>query len=203
MKTIKPLITIILLLIIQVSFAQKNYSAGYVITLENDTIHGKIRDRFPFRFHTAHKKIKIIDQNGEKTKFKAKEVKGYSKSGIIEYMTVQDDLGKSFARVLLDGDIKLLTIHKSGTHSLSEPNAAGGISSTHDTYSDHHYFLYNSATSQATKVNPFIFKNQMGEYFSDYEKLAKMIENKELRIQDLEIIVTRYNNRHKNQPAAK
>ncbi len=203
MKTIKPVLTFLLLILFNVSFGQKNYSTGYVITLENDTIHGKIRDRFSFRFHAAHKKIKIIDQNGEKTKFKAKDIKGYSKAGIVDYMTVQDDFGKSFARLLIDGNIKLLTVHKSGTHSFSDSNAVGGISSTHETYSEHYYYLYDSATSKVTEVNPFNFKKQMAEYFSDDEELARMIENKELRIQDLEIIVTQYNNKHTNQKPAK
>lgn len=185
--------TFLFISIFMFGFGQKNYSDGYVITLQNDTLHGKIRDRFLIRFQLAPNIIKYMDNNKIITKYKPKEIKGYSKAGLVNYMTIQDDFNKNFARILINGEIKLLTIRKSGSYSNSSSNGIGGTDTSYDSYSKDLYFLYNSLTSQTTKVYQIDFKNQMTNYFSDYEELKILINNKELRYSDLEIIVEKYN----------
>ena len=193
MKTFKLGFTILFLSIFTLSFGQKNYSEGYIITLENDTVHGKIRDRFGMRLQIAPSKINFIDSNGNTIKYLPKDIKGYSKAGIVDYLTIQDDFGKNFARLLVDGEIKLLMIKKKGTNMTSTPNGQGGFTTGQSTYSYDAYYLFNTRTSIAKKVIQLDFKNQMADYFSDYEKLKNMILNKELRYRDLEIIVETYN----------
>ena len=193
MKTIKLGFTFLLLSIFTFSFGQKNYSEGYIITLQNDTIHGKIRDRFGIRLQIAPSKINFIDSKGTIIKYLPKDIKGYSKAGIIDYLTIQDDFGKNFAKLIVDGDVKLLTIKKSGTRMASTPNSTGGFTTTQSSYSNDVYYLYNTKTSNTTKVYQLDFKNQMTDYFSDYDKLKNMILNKELRYSDLEVIVETYN----------
>ena len=95
--------------------------------------------------------------------------------------------------MIVDGDVKLLTIRKTGTRMTSTPNATGGYTTGQSSYSNDVYYLYNTKTSITTKVYQLDFKNQMAGYFSDYVKLKNMILNKELRYRDLEIIVETYN----------
>ena len=137
-------------------------------------------------------KINFIDSTGTKIKYLPKDINGYSKAGIVDYLTIQDDFGKNFARLLIDGEIKLLAIKNAGTNLSSTPNGQGGFTTGYSTYSNDVYYLFNSRTS-ITKVLQLDFKNQMADYFSDYDKLKKMIINKELRYHDLEIIVETYN----------
>lgn len=186
MKKIRLGFTLIFLSIFSFSFGQKNYSEGYIITWENDTIHGKIRDHFSSRSTFAPGIIKFIDNSGLTTKYLPTDIKGYSKAGFENYMTIQDDFGKNFARLIVEGNVKLLTIKKSG--SFPGSNGAGGYNT-----SSISYYLYDSTTSKTTKVNPLYFKSQMAEYFSEYSALKEMILNKELRNEDIEIIVKKYN----------
>lgn len=189
MKTIRLGFTLIFLSILTFSFGQKNYSEGYIITWENDTIHGKIRDNFSSRSTFAPGIIKFIDKSGLTTKYLPTDIKGYSKAGFENYMTIQDDFGKNFARLIVAGNVKLLTIKKSGAFPVSN----AGVGYTTSSINSISYYLYNPTTSQTTKVNPLYFKDQMAEYFSEYAELKEMIINKELRYQDIEIIVKKYN----------
>lgn len=193
MKTIKLGFTFLFFSIFTISFGQKNYSEGYIITLQNDTIHGKIRDRFGMRLEIAPSKINFIDSTGTIVKYLPKDIKGYSKAGIIDYLTIQDNFGKNFGKLIVDGDVKLLTIKKSGTRMASNPNATGGFTTIQSRYSNDVYYLYNTKTSNTTTVYQLFFKNRMADYFSDYDKLKTMILNKELRYRDLEVIVATYN----------
>lgn len=98
MRTFKLGLTILFLAVFTLCYGQKNYSDGYIITLQNDTIQGKIRDRFGMRLQIAPRKINFIDSTGTTIKYLPKELKGYSKAGIVDYLTIQDDFGKNFAR---------------------------------------------------------------------------------------------------------
>ncbi|MDH5598310.1 MAG: hypothetical protein OEY34_04250 [Cyclobacteriaceae bacterium] len=198
MKTIKLGFTLFILFIFQLSFAQKNYSDGYIITLANDTLHGKVRDKF-VAFLIAQEKINFMDNDGNVTKYLAKDIKGYSKAGLLVYLTVPDNFGKKFAKLVVDGEVKLLILTKTGTNTASSPNGAGGFNHTQSSYSKDIYYLYESNTEKSTIVMRLDFKNQMANYFSDYEKLKNMILNKELRYNDLEVIVETYNKWKKEQ----
>ncbi len=193
MRTFKFGVTILLLSIFTLSFGQKSYSEGYIVTLHNDTIHGKIRDGFGMFLSMAPSKIKFIDSKGTTKKYFPKDIKKYSKAGIVDYVTIKDGFRKDFAKLIVDGDIKLLTIKKSGTHMTQTMNGQGGFTTSHSTYSNNVYYLFNSRNSNTKKVYQLGFKNQMANYFSDYEKLKDMILNKKLRYPDIEIIVEAYN----------
>lgn len=182
------------LVLTQTTFAQKNYSEGFIITLEHDTIYGRVRDRFPFRFPYAADKVVLMDSNGVKMKYIPREITGYSKAGMVNYLTIQDGLKKSFARLLVDGDIKLLTIRKTNTHTYAMPNGTGGFyTGFGGSYTYDVLYLYKTSTSVTTKVTHLDFKNSMAVYFYDCQPVREMIMNKELRYNDLEIIVEKYN----------
>ena len=172
-------------------FSQKNFSDGYIITVENDTVQGKVRDKFAF----SSRKVDFIDNQGNKCTYHPKDINGYSKSGIIDYMSIQEDILREFARIVVDGEIRLLKVQKTGTTTTS--NTTGGTN--YNSYSQDLFYLYNTRTKLTTRVLKLDFKNFVSDYFSDNIKLKEMILNKELRFGDLEIIVETYNKWKRNQ----
>lgn len=178
--------TLFFILSCDVLYSQKKFSEGYVITTSRDTLHGKVRDEFL----VSSAKIEFISAEGEKMTFAARDIYGYSKAGVVDYMTIKSDLLKEFARVVVDGDIRLLLIHKKG--------ASSGINSSDDNSSFDaeevaYFYLYNTQYEDLMHISAFDFKNVAADYFSADDKLEAMILNKELRYNDLEIIVETYN----------
>lgn len=169
--------------------AQKNYTEGYIITLNNDTIRGKVKDRFPFRFKLAAKKISFIDSTGIEKDYLPKDIAGYSKADIANYLSIDMTFSKEFARIIVDGYITLVSFKSEG--ATSTMNANGGM--TFGSYSNETFYLYDRITKITTEVSSIGFKDAMADYFSDFPKLKEMIINKELRYADLEIIVEKYN----------
>ncbi len=186
MRTNRLFFLILINLIPSFTFAQKGYTKGFLITQNQDTLHGKIKDNL-FSMNSTHNTISFIDKDGQKSKFKAKEIQGYSKADIIDYVSIKDGSHR-FAKVLVDGEIKLLssTTESSGMHS--DCNYT-----TTFTYKVKFYYLYNSSSKQITKVAPITFKNQVSDYISEYSALKEQVANKELRFDDLEIIIEKYN----------
>ncbi len=184
----------ILLGLFFVSKAQKNYCDGYIITLKNDTIRGKVKDNFPFRVTGLVKKISFIDSTGIEKDYLPKEIKGYSKEDIANYLSIEIGFSKDFAKVIIDGEVSLLSYKYSTTNSAFVPNGGGGGGSwTHTPSSSESFFLYKRNTGSLIEVTRLGFRDMLSTYFSDYKELKEMIERKELRYSDLEIIVGKYN----------
>lgn len=174
---------------VTVETAMRDYSYGYIITLQNDTIYGRIKDRFPDRGPLAYDKVVLKDKNGDKTKYYPIDIKGYCKGDEEYYLSIQDGSMKFFAKVIVDGEVKLLRIHKRTT--LAYPTGGGNVGYISDSYTT--YYLYKTTTGEATKVKQRDFYRVMSEYFNDCEPVSQMILNKELCYKDLEIIVEKYN----------
>jgi hypothetical protein len=127
------------------------------------------------------KKIEFIDSTGKKTTIFPNEINGYSKADVANYLSIDINNEKDFAKIVNDGNITLLTYTQQTANTFMGP-------SQYVTY-----FLYNRLTHKTQRVIQLNFKESMAEYFSDYPELQKMIINKELRYNDLEIIVEKYN----------
>lgn len=190
------------------TLAQKKFCDGYIITLKDDTIRGIVRDNFPFRIALAAKKISFIDASGIEKKYLPDDIKGYSKGGIANYISLDFGFGKDFARIVVDGEVTLLSFESINRNSTFVPvsGLSGGISGggtwSNSTSTTESLYLYNRRTNSTTGVNLLGFKSLMAAYFSDYIELKEMIENKELEYSDLEIIVEKYNRwKSKNKPS--
>lgn len=195
MKTYTILICIVLSFTTASLSAQFNFTEGYVITWHNDTIHGKIRE-ISIIFKGVF--VELKDKQSTIINFTPKDIKKYSKSGIIDYMLIEIGWNKEFARVIKDGEIKLLLIKTPRTNTQAEefdPKHFGN-----DYYYDQ-YYLYNTANSRLTTVYKGEFRNDMADYFGDDPELSEMILNEELSYPELEIIVEKYNNWKRNQAA--
>lgn len=190
--------TLIVICILLGSFyltkGQKNFTDGYIITLNNDTIRGKVKDNFPLRLSGLAKKISFIDSSGVKNDYLPKDIKGYSKGDIVNYISIDIGFGKDFAKVIVDGEISLLSCKSVGYRSTFAPSGgAGGGSWSHTASSSESFFLYRKYTGSLTEVTRIGFRDLVSGYFSDYKELKEMIDKKELRYSDLEIIVEKYN----------
>jgi len=183
--------TILFISLFAGAFAQKGYSEGYIITLKKDTIRGKVKDKTGL--HIGPRKITFITGNGDENGYLPKDIRGYSKAGVVDYLIVKDDFTRNFARLTIDGDVKLFYIKKSGKYKGSRPNGVGGFKATQKPVPNYEYYLYNTESAKTTKVSQLEFKEQMSEYFADAAELKSMISNDELQYSDMETIVEKYN----------
>lgn len=188
-------ITFILLVAGFTTIAQKSFCEGYIVTLKNDTIRGKVKDNFPTRFSFAPKKIAFIDNSGIEKVYMPKNLSGYSKADIDNYLSVDFGNGKNFLKIEIDGYISLLSIKGKGTSTMYFPNGAGGTTmSMGGTYETETFYLYRKHDGTFLEVTKFGFKDWVANFLADYAKLKDMILNKELGYNDIEIIVRMYNN---------
>jgi len=182
MKKLQIVLTAVAILLALPGLAQKNYSKGYVITNQSDTLHGVIKDSGLFTGNTS---IRFIDEAGVKHKFTARDIAGYSKGDIIEYQSLSIGWDTKFAEVVEDGPVRLLRTY--------EEDWGGIITDDYDDDIEKVYYLVNKENSITTKVSMFNFKKRMSSYFSDHAELEAMILNKELRYRDIRVIVGTYN----------
>lgn len=188
---------IVICILFSLSFvtkAQKNFCDGYIITLNNDTIRGKVKDNFPFRLAGIVRKISFIDSSGLKKDYLPKDIKGYSKADIANYISIDIGFSKDFAKIIIYGEVSLLSYKSTGTNSTFVANGgAGGGTWSHSASSSESFFLYRKNSGSLIEVTRLGFRDLASAYFSDYKELKEMIEKKELRYSDLEIIVEKYN----------
>jgi hypothetical protein len=202
----KKTIIISLIFLIQFSFAQNRFAPGYLYTGNNDSIAGKIRDRLFFA--SSGKKIKFIGADGITKKFKAKNLYGYSKLGLVKYLSIPSSIfgGRlRFMKVIEDGGLTLLTFtqrHSSGT---SYGSSYGGFSN--GMYTGHsgsttstRFFIFKKGVKGKTGRVPYVgFKNFMLEYVSDDAEVKKLVEEKSLTYSDVQLIIKKYNDNLKKK----
>ena len=174
--------------------AQKSFSEGYIVTLTNDTIKGKIKDYFPARFSIAPKKIAFIDSSGIEKVYMPKDLSGYSKADIANYLSVDIGNGRNFVKVEIDGYISLLSIKGKGTSIMFAPTGTGGMHPVSGgSYETETFYLFKKQDNAYLEVTKTGFKEWVASFVADNTKLKEMILNKELRYDDIEIIVKIYN----------
>jgi len=174
--------------------AQKNFTEGFIVTLSNDTVFGKVKDYFPTRFQFVPKKIAFIDSTGYEKAYLPNDLSGYSKAGIANYLSVDFGYGKNFLQVKIDGYITLLSIKSKGSSTMFVPNGTGGFRTmSGGSYDTETFFLYKKKDNSYLEVTNAGFKDWVANFLADYPELKEMILKKELRYQDIEIIVEKYN----------
>ncbi|HLN53877.1 MAG TPA: hypothetical protein VK212_09220 [Lentimicrobium sp.] len=177
--------------IITVESTFLDYSDGYIITLSNDTIYGSIKNRFGNKSQFYSGKVVLKGTRGRKTTYYPTEIKGYCISDVEYYLSIQDGKKMRFASLIVDGEIKLLKIYNQNNVPYSSGAVVVTLSYLANPYIE--LYLYKTATGETTKVMKRDFNTVMSVYFSDCKPVSEMILNKELRYDDLEIIVDRFN----------
>ncbi|RXQ87290.1 hypothetical protein EO244_16560 [Ancylomarina salipaludis] len=170
-----------------------NYIEGYIVKESRDTIIGKLKNM------SAEKscfKIKFIDSNGNKVKFKDKDVYAYKRGTEVYFKKsyerpISINNMQGYMKLIDDGVIKLYkfnyVVRNAGTM-----NANGVMTGGESSYQQDYYIEKNNNFLLVRKMG---FKRTMAEYFSDNKELADKISSKALRYKDLKEIIRAYNKR--------
>ena len=160
-------------------YSQEGYRSGYVITYQKDTIRGKIKDRKFYNNKINWQKINFIRNNGEKDKYTADDIWGYTKNGTATFRSLA--LGvegvKRFAEIIESGDV-ILFAYLLGRSEKAPPD----------------YYL-----QKANDVNSLMewreadYKKTAAYFFKGDTALIRSIENEKLKHGDIQTIVREYN----------
>ena len=160
-------------------FAQDGYVKGYIVNYKGDTIKGKIKDRKYPKNLIGWQKINFINEKGEKDKYTADDIRGYSKSNSSSYRSLA--LGvegtKRFAQILESGEIILFS------YSL-------GLSQN----ARFQYYLQKVGdVNSLMEWREADYKKTANYFLKDDKELVKLIEDEKLKPGDIQTIVKEYN----------
>ncbi len=169
---------------------KKGYSEGYVVTLQNDTIHGLIKSKNRV---ASCRSVSFISDSGDKQKYTPREIKFYSKTRKIyrSFLLPDNILGAhAFMKELVKGKINLYIHYRTQQNSGMTANGqqAYGSSTTVETF-----YLGRGDSKELVRVSQLDFKAQLSELVKDNDELSAMILNKEYRYDDIEEIIEIYN----------
>lgn len=191
---------IFLLLNIHLGFAQKDFLSGYIVTNNNDTIHGLVRDRNTNPFNRKlYKKIKFRSTEKSKRKYKSSELKAYKRGNdLFESWSIVEVTSELFNYTVTPNkeDRKFLKVYASGYLSFYLLEFMEQENNHFDATplfkrEDENIFVYNRISLFNSTRAKLIY------YFRDCSELAEMIKNK--KIKDSIEILTFYNIWHSKQ----
>lgn len=193
-KNIKPLVLFIVFWMLpSLVFSQKNYENGYIITNDNDTIVGRVKDRKPPPFGKLYKKV-YFKKKHKKKKYSPKQILGY-KQGSREFESLWIDVSSHLY------DEKYTSIQNAGKKEFLKVVVKGYLTYYQREFADsesdyiNQIGLYKREDENfLVRVTQGIFglkKKNLGVYFKDYPELVLKIKNGELK--DPIAIVNFYN----------
>ena len=172
---------------------------GYVVTIGNETIHGKIEMLSP---SLNEVKVKFFSKEGKKTIFKAKELKSYSfqvpaydkatKSQKLEWITYTRKMVERSPMPFGTKDVLLERLEK-GSISLYNhfiETRSGATAMTHE-----YYVEKGSETVSVTRAN---FKTVLKDMTSDYPALSVKVGKKGYGYKYIARIIAEYNQYNSN-----
>ena len=191
---IKPLVLFIVFWMLpNLVFSQKNYENGYIITNDNDTIVGRVKDRKPPPFGKLYKKV-YFKKKHKKKKYSPKQILGY-KQGSREFESLWIDVSSHLY------DEKYTSIQNAGKKEFLKVVVKGYLTYYQREFADsesdyiNQIGLYKREDENfLVRVTQGIFglkKKNLGVYFKDYPELVLKIKNGELK--DPIAIVNFYN----------
>ena len=184
------------------------------IIFKNDTLDVTLK--IPFKFITQEPnyqklqaKVKYYDSDGNKVVLKpddAKEIQFNYGNGNVRMLSRNNSLylgniffpsTNIFLKIEIDGKLKLFNYYytqsSGGMYNGATGTMTGGYS-----YSVESYIL-QKGESELKRTKGLMFRKDMVEYFEDCPELAKKIQEKEFRKDDMQAIVKFYNNKCEKQ----
>ncbi len=182
---------------------------GFFITQNNDTAN--VNFNIPIDLLTGEPnmeilqwKIKYFDANNKKQTLKpsqakevfftidSKEVRMVSKLNNLGFIgSLFGDNSFIFLKIIVDGKMKLYNYYFSQGLP-GRYDATKGITTVCTSYSAE-LFILQKDTAGLFKISWLSFKKDMIDYLSDCPELAKKVEGKTYRRNDMELIVNEYN----------
>ncbi len=191
-------ILVILLGLTTMSFAQKRYTDGYIVTFNNDTIRGKIKDKGALSNGVTYSRIRFLDSNGKKKKFSARKIKAYSKQNVINYRSINH---KWFGEVVVDGDAVLL--ERTKMHRVNGASGMGGAGGMgmgntggvgYNVKQTMYYLqIKGSAADEYVRLKRLLFATNYAILFKKCPEVQKLVESQSLVYNDMIVIVRKYN----------
>ncbi len=176
------LLSLIFLPDIQVHGQSKDYSRGFIITLEGDTLHGMVKDRKEGSFPELYSRIHFKANNQRsRQKYGPDDILGYSCAGQqFESLAILEETTFLMSRYYVDdrGDPVFLKIAARNEHLCyyhweyedSESN-----------YIDYIPLFYKNGGMEIVRVTQGLLglkRKRLSEYFADCPSLVEALERK-------------------------
>ncbi len=172
----KQFITLVLILLISVSFSQITTVPGYIIRSTGDTIEGdiKINPKKNFEYYT---KVSYKDAQNNKV-YKPDDINGY---GFKDNNFISNKLNEEpfFYKVLCNGKVMLYELMYKG------------VTANADYVSD--YFIAKKGETNFTRVKQGKTKKQLAEYMKDKPDVLNSFDDSKFEIEKLISVVNKYN----------
>ena len=180
------------------SKANKMYK-GYVITLEGDTLKGKIEMLSP---SLNEVKVKLVPNDGEAIIYRAKEITAYA------FLVPDFDIKKKRFNdkwiFYVKKKVERPPVPFGPTEVLMQQEIKGTISfynyyiETRSQVADFEHLTLIEKDGEMLKIAKANYKKVLKTMIIDYPKLAKKIGKKGYRFKNLKQILTLYNSKKKN-----
>jgi len=165
-------------------YGQKDYQSGYVITNNNDTLFGMVKDRKSAPFGKIYKKIRFRDKSIFTKKMGPDQIKGYI-IGNNQFESLWIDVSGRFFRV------NYLSVAGSGEKQFLKVIVKGYLTyyelefvDQESGYFDEIPFYKRQNEPSLVRVTQGIFglkKKRLSEYFHDCPDLVLKIQNEEMK----------------------
>ena len=182
---------LILILFAFIISAQGKFQPGYIVTNNNDTIYGSIRDRKDATFAKIYKKVRFRDGPVLTKRYSPEKIAGYE-SGERSYESFWLDVRTDFLRT------SYWSIPGAGEKMFIKVVVKDYLSYYQLEYIDHDSGIIEAIPLfkredelQFIRVAQGIFglrKNSLRDYFGDCPELIKKIDNSELKL-PVEIVI--------------
>lgn len=190
----KKTLLLFVLALTSINFYAQKFN-GYVVTNVNDTIkcnffvETNLFNDSMFYANSVRKKVKILDEKGEKISFEPSQLNSFiikgTKFGDFKFVSFQEDGYNYFYHEVINGRISYYKLYKADLYS-------GGPNSGFDV------FVYKE--NKFNKLAAFNQRKSLGEVISDYPELHQkwMDSNNFYKVYQREEVVNIYNEHFKN-----
>ncbi|MBN2891039.1 MAG: hypothetical protein JXL97_04155 [Bacteroidales bacterium] len=187
MNNLKSYILLIFLFTFSLNtYSQKNYGSGYIITNQNDTIYGFLKDRKPPPFGKLYSKIRFKEKSNSvfAKKYSPYQISGYKINNVEyeskwikvdrfflkeDYKCIENCGEKAFLKVIVKG---YLTYYQ-----WEYIDGESGYIDAVDLLNKQNENIYIKATQGVFGLK----KDKLAAYFMDCPELAKQILTKQIK----------------------
>ncbi len=165
----------------------QRWQAGYVVTTEDDTLHGYVKKWWPYTTPRSSALVEFRTERRSPSDFyEPGDLSAYCR-GADRYLSGLSREFYAFLKVEEMGRLQLLRY--SGINHLYSPRQR--FSPIFNRY----YLARHNAPRHLRKVKKETFTGEMSRFFQDTPELSAQIRNRELRYRHIQEIVEEYNRR--------
>jgi hypothetical protein len=180
------LLILIYLAFVPIAHSQK-WQEGYVVTTEDDTLHGYVKKWWPYTTPRSSALVEFrLERRGPSEFYEPGDLHAYQRGGDL-YLSGLSREFYAFLKVEEIGRLRLLRY--SGINHLYSPRQR--FSPVFNRY----YLSRQTQPRHLKKVSKETFRLEMSRFFRDTPELSTQIRDRQLRYRDINEIVEEYNRR--------